>query len=322
MSIGSITSTSPLSTASAVQRSQGMSVGGQTFSDEQIKQFIQANQGNPQTLAQQASSMGLNADQIQQALSVGGIDIEVNDISNLAAQYGYDLNAKDHSQIVAPQTTSVVDKNTSAWSPTQNRWITPTEVKAFINTNPSDAQIFQQASKLGLSCRDLNTMLWGQGYTGQALGQHYSRLSSNLFLGGLGYSTVDGLDGKIVAGGGHTSVDDPGTGGSHWVAGAPSAKVIGSSGLVDAAGFNGTTNWSVKDGFIGVGTGVAGDSFATTPSTSGAKSTIQTASFASAQSAMNSPAGNGTSSVVIQTAFSYGAAATKTAIGNLLTTEA
>lgn len=324
MSIGSITrtSTSNLSSASAVQRSQGQSVGGQTFSDEQIKLFVRANQGNPQALAQQASSMGLNADQIQQALSVGGIDIEINDIKSLAAQYGYDLNAKENRQAVAPPTITVVDKGTNAWSNTQNRWITPSEVKAFIDTNPSDAQIYKQASTLGLTGQDLNTMLRGQGYTGQALGQHYSRLSANLFLGGLGYSTADGIDGKIVAGGGHTSVDDPGTGGSHWVAGAPSATVIGSTDLVAAAGFNGTTNWSVKDGFIGTGTGVAGDNFGKPPSASATKSTIQTASLANDQSAVNSATANGTSSATMQTALSYGTTSAKAAIGNLLTTEA
>ncbi|MEK7661196.1 MAG: hypothetical protein AAB680_04065, partial [Pseudomonadota bacterium] len=84
-------------------------------------------------------------------------------ISNYAAQIGYDFDAKGGTLQVAAQNSSVLDKGTNAWSPTQNRWIGPSEVRAFLATNPSDRQIFQQASTLGLSTQDLNIALRGQG---------------------------------------------------------------------------------------------------------------------------------------------------------------
>lgn len=287
MSIGSITGTPYANSSSPVQRTQGISANGQTFSDEQIKQFVQANQDNPQALALQASSMGLNADQIQQALSIGGINVGVNDINNIAAQYGYDFNSKDHSLAVAPQNSTSTDRGTNVWSPMQSRWIAPSEVKAFIDTNPSDRQIFEQASKLGLTLQDLNTALKAQGYTGQALGQHYNGLAFNLFSGGLGYSALDSghgvHDGRIVAGGGHR---DPG-GSQPYIEGQPGAA-FGSSGLV-GQDYNGTTNWSVKDAYIGSGTGIAGDGFAGSE-----KTTVQTARDVTSQYTSNSTAVNST----------------------------
>lgn len=305
MSIGSITSIPNTSSPSAVQRTTSISSNGKTFGDEQVKQFVQSNQDNPKALAQEAAELGLSAEQIQLALSIGGIKTELSDITNYAEQNGYEFNAKDRGLAVAPQASSSVDNTKSAWSPTQSRWITPSEVKAFIDTNPSDRQIFQQASKLGLTLQDLNTALKAQGYTGQALGQHYNGLANNLFSGGLGYSALDSghgvHDGQIVMGGGHREVANE-NGGIRYIAGQPGAS-FGSNGLV-GPDYNGTTNWSVKDGYIGSGTGVAGDGFA-----GSAKTTVQTARKVTSQYALNSTPNSGVASADL-------------AIGNLLSTEA
>lgn len=148
------------------------------------------------------------------------------------------------------------------WSPVENRWIGTDEVAAFIGTNPSDRQIFSQAARLGLTLLDLNTALYGQGYTGQALGQHYSMLEANAFTGGLGYSALDvngASSGRIVVGGGHHSVDTA-DGGSYWAKGA-GGPAFGFDNGIEGPNYNGTSNWSVKDGYIGRGTGVAGDGF-------------------------------------------------------------
>jgi hypothetical protein len=307
MSIGSITSTPYVNSSSTGPRTPGITVNGQTFGDEQIKQFVQANQGNSQVLAQQASAMGLSAEQIQQALSIGGMDIEIAEIRNYALQNGYEFDAKAHGLAVAPLNSASIDTSKNAWSPTQNRWITPTEVKAFLDTNPSDRQILQKSSDLGLDSQDLGVMLHGQGYTGIALGQHYNRLRYNLYSGGLGYSTDNGngsFEGKIVAGGGHREV--PGKPNLVGVAG----NAFGSTGIV-GQDYNGTNNWSVKDGVIGQGTGIAGDGFGKTTVALNTKSTIQTASPADM-------------AVLAQTknAMAYSASSANEVVGNLLATEA
>lgn len=254
MSIGGLTSAPFVNSLRVTQRTQGNSLDGHCYSDEQIRQFVQSNQDDPKALVLQASSMGLNSDQVQHALNIGGINIDIEDINICAMQQGYDINAKGRAMGVTSQDSSAVDKGTNAWSPTQNRWITPSEVNSFLDTNPSDRQIFEHACALGLTAQDLNTALRGQGYTGQALGQHYNRLTSNLYTGGLGYSTdTNGtFDGRIVVGGGHTSVEDK-NGGSYWLAGKSSPIVFGPNGI-EAGDNYGTNNWSVKNGYIGAGT--------------------------------------------------------------------
>lgn len=253
MSIGSIQSTTSAIPTQLASRPSVISGNGQTYNDEQVKQFVQANQGNTQALAQQAKEMGLNVDQIHEALAIGGLDVGIDVIRSYAQQNGYAIDAKDQKLAEPDQNSASIDKWTNAWSPTQNRWITPSEVKAFLDTNPSDKKIFEKASALGLSTQDLNTALRGQGYTGQALGQHYNRLTSNLYTGALGYSTDSNgtFDGKIVVGGGHTSVDSGrGDGSTVWLAGQASSIAFSSNGI-EGAGYNGTNNWTVKDGYIG-----------------------------------------------------------------------
>lgn len=126
------------------------------------------------------------------------------------------------------------------WSPTQNRWIAPDEVKQFLSSNPNQQQILSTASNLGLTSQDLNTALKGQGYSGQELGQKYGTLTNNLWTGGLGYSAQDtgghnAFDGKIVAGGGHYE-STPGVNGGSWINGAPSNITFGDNGAIAGGG--------------------------------------------------------------------------------------
>lgn len=126
----------------------------------------------------------------------------------------------------APQPNSI-------WAPTKGKWIEPAEVKQYLATNPTDRDILAKAAELGLSEQDLNTALRGQGYSGVALGQHFNRLSFNLYNGGLGYSAVNAgfFAEKIVSGGGH-SLQDNGNGGLSWKYGTASATVFTTVGLV------------------------------------------------------------------------------------------
>lgn len=136
----------------------------------------------------------------------------------------------------------------SIWAPTKERWIEPAEVKQYLATNPTDRDILAKAADLGLAVQDLNTALRGQGFTGVALGQHFNRLSFNLYNGGLGYSAVDDgfFAGKIVTGGGH-SLQDNGNGGLSWKYGTASAAVFTTAGLVVDANIPQEVGWNEND---------------------------------------------------------------------------
>ena len=140
------------------------------------------------------------------------------------------------------------------WSSTENRWIEPSEVTKYIGTNPTQQDILKTSEALGLTREDINTAIHGQGYTGQAAGQHFAIIDDNLFSGGLGYSSDS--RGNIVRGGGHQTYEDPNTGGSYYIRGKPGA-VFGfeGNGIQPAGSNGGTSNWSEKQGFIGTGVG-------------------------------------------------------------------
>ena len=56
-----------------------MNLGGQEYTPEQISQWLQGK--SQAEIAQQAASMGLNAGEIQSALSAGGQNYTANDIN-------------------------------------------------------------------------------------------------------------------------------------------------------------------------------------------------------------------------------------------------
>lgn len=95
--------------------------------------------------------------------------------------------------------------NACYWSPTQSRSITPDELKSFAASSPSDAQIFQKASELGLNLDDVHSMMkslampTADSYYGSA----FNRLNTSLSQSREGFST-DSL-GHIVANGGGLS---------------------------------------------------------------------------------------------------------------------
>lgn len=156
---------------------------------------------------------------------------------------GFDFTTKAPSHIAGaagayqPDWADNYNKG-NVWSPVQNRWVDTNEIKQFLGTNPNTQQVLKAGYDLGLTGQDLNTALKGQGYTGQALGQHYNDLDFNLYGGGLGYS-LD-ANGKIVQGGGNKEVTTPG-GAAYNIRGVP-GQVI-----------DGANNWSEKSGYIGAG---------------------------------------------------------------------
>lgn len=233
------------------------------FTDADIEAFIQSNLNTPETIAKQAEAMSLSLVEMQHALDLGGITATLSTVQAYASKFGYD--AKVSPESIAPSNSSSGLDRSGIWSPVESRRISPSEVQSFLSTNPSDRQILQKAAELGLTQQDLNTALKGQGYTEQALGQVYNRLSNNLWTGGLGYSAQDtdghgAFDGRIVAGNGHY---EGGPDGKSWVYGHASPISFGSIGIMGPDN-NSTNNWTIKSGYIGNGVGTAGDHFAGT----------------------------------------------------------
>lgn len=227
-----------------------MAIGN--YTDQQVKDWMTGK--SEAEVAQQAVSMGLNADQIAQAYQLSGKNYT-------AADNGYSFNPstgaaqKAYNPMTDPNRAGqgYGTDGKDVWSPTQNRWITTDEVAKFIATNPNNQQVLQQAQALGLTGQDLNTALKGQGYTGQALGQHYNALAFNLAGGGLGYSAQDSghgaKDGRIVQGGGDGS--DVIDGANNWTekSGYIGAGSIGSSGTPVAGYKSYNGGYSVNGSF-------------------------------------------------------------------------
>ena len=142
-------------------------------------------------------SLGLNAAQLVQ-FQATGMGMDMNKISahvletmyvDAANRLGTDIGGGPHGGW------------TAYFSPTQGRTVTKSEMQAFFATNPSQSQIFQKASELGLGVSAVNNMMVGLGLTNaQDMYSAHAQMDMALFRGDAGYS----LDqyGHIVAGGG------------------------------------------------------------------------------------------------------------------------
>lgn len=109
---------------------------------------------------------------------------------------------------------------TSYFSPTLGRAINKGEMQTFFAGKPTQSQIFQKASELGLGVSAVNNMMIGLGITKAAdMNSAYAQMDFSLFQGKDNYS----LDqyGHIVAGGGKVYVSDPNGGAGSWQPRAP-----------------------------------------------------------------------------------------------------
>lgn len=175
-----------------------------------IKAFYASHPTEAQ-VTEKVKSLGLNASQMVQ-FQATGIGMNMNKISahvletmyvDAANRLGTDIGGGKNGGW------------TSYFSPTLGRAVTKTEIQNFFAGNPSQSQIFQKASELGLGVAAVNNMMVGIGVTSaQDGGKAHGKMDMSLYLGTDGYS----LDqyGHIVAGGGHISVDNADGVSSHW----------------------------------------------------------------------------------------------------------
>lgn len=176
---------------------------------QDIKSFYATNPSETQVTAK-VKSLGLNAAQMVQFQATGtGLDMKQISAPVLETMYvdaanrlGTDIGGGTHGGW------------TSYFSPTLGRAINKSEMRTFFAGNPSQSQIFQKASELGLGVSAVNNMMIGLGVTkAENMNSAYNQMDMSLYQGKDNYS----LDtyGHIVAGGGHTWVGTDDSNG-HW----------------------------------------------------------------------------------------------------------
>lgn len=189
---------------------------------QDIKSFYATNPSDMQVTAK-VKALGLNAAQMVQFQATGtGLDMQKVSAPVLETMYvdaanrlGTDIGGGTHGGW------------TSYFSPTLGRAINKSEMQAFFAGNPSQSQIFQKASELGLGVAAVNNMMIGLGVTkAENMNSAYNQMDMSLYQGKDNFS----LDpyGHIVAGGGHTWVGSDSSNG-HW-----EPKSTGNGSSVDA----------------------------------------------------------------------------------------
>lgn len=167
---------------------------------QDIRSFYATKPDDAQITAK-VKSLGLNAAQMVQFQAIG-IGMNMSQISapvletmyvDAANRLGTDIGGGTHGGW------------TSYFSPTLGRAINKSEMQSFFAGDPSQSQIFQKASELGLGVSAVNNMMIGLGITKpEDMNKTYRQMDFSLYQGKDGFS----LDqyGHVVAGGGHTWV--------------------------------------------------------------------------------------------------------------------
>jgi hypothetical protein len=174
-----------------------------------IKAFYATNPSEKQIVAK-AKELGLTPAQMVQA-EVTGEGMNMGQVSAAVIETMY---------VKAANSLGVDIGSQAAWnsyfSPTLGRAVSSSEMKSFLASNPSQTQIFQKASDLGIGVGALTNMMNGLGVpqTDATYGSLNNKMQTSLFQGRDAFS----LDqyGHIVAGGGHqllTAADGSGS----WV---------------------------------------------------------------------------------------------------------
>lgn len=185
-----------------------------------IKAFYASHPTDAQ-VTEKVKSLGLNAAQMVQ-FQATGTGLNMKQISapvletmfvDAANRLGTDIGGGKHGGW------------TSYFSPTLGRAINKSEMQTFFAGKPTQSQIFQKASELGLGVSAVNNMMIGLGITKpEDMNSAYAQMDFSLFQGKDNYS----LDqyGHIVPGGGKEYVTN-GSAGS-W---QPRSSGTGDSGV-------------------------------------------------------------------------------------------
>ncbi len=177
---------------------------------QDIRSFFATGPTEDQVTAK-VKALGLNAAQMVQFRATGmGVDVSKISAHVLETMYVDSANRLG---------TDIGGGRNGGWtsyfSPTLGRAINKSEMQTFFAGKPSQSQIFQKASELGLGVSAVNNMMIGLGITrAQDMNSAYAQMDFSLFQGKDNYS----LDqyGHIVPGGGKVFVGNADGSVGYW----------------------------------------------------------------------------------------------------------
>lgn len=183
-----------------------------------IKAFFATGPSDAQQTAM-AKQLGLTPAQLVQA-QVTGSGAVMGEMHANVLESMYVAAAKNLGVDIGGRSEGMGGANggwTSYFSPTLGRAIGSDEIQQFMGSNPTQAQIFQKASQLGVGMSAINNMLAGQGkpMTDPMAGSSFNRMAMSLYQGTDGFSTDQ--TGHIVANGGKTYGANPDGSGNSWM---------------------------------------------------------------------------------------------------------
>lgn len=114
-----------------------ITANGQTYSDDQIKNFFASAPTND-AIAKQASALGLTADQVSQAAQIAGKNWTTGDVTSWAGSNGYNFGGVNGAaQVSTPQNNGGINVGGKYYSPQQ--------IKDFYAGGGNDNQFAQMA---------------------------------------------------------------------------------------------------------------------------------------------------------------------------------
>lgn len=203
--------------------------GGFTIPVSVVKKFFATNP-SPAEILKQAAALGVSAPELAHAMNIVGYggakpadsnswaqtrELE-NKFLDKINQWTKDSGGSlDKSSRIQMPGVATVDTTKNVMS--VKGLITPSIVKSFLDTQPTDQQFFSKMAELGLRQKDVGTLLNGQGLLfkdgdwRQALlndnkyGSILNRLNNELYQGTTGYGVTNTYDvnALIVKGTGH-----------------------------------------------------------------------------------------------------------------------
>lgn len=114
-----------------------MNIGGQTYSDEDIRNFFATTDNAG--IAAQAASFGMNADQIAQAANIAGLNWSTADVTSASQGLGYDFGGANGA---AQQATAA---SSPGGAQVGSNYYTGQQVRDFYANGGNDNQFAQQA---------------------------------------------------------------------------------------------------------------------------------------------------------------------------------
>ena len=157
---------------------------GQSFSDDQIQQFMATNPSN-EAIAAAAKQYGLNANQVAQAANIGGKNWSADDVTKAAGGLGYNFNGPNGSAQSNPQPAAAATP-TAASGPSMTmggQTYTQQQIRDYVNGGGDVNQFIQQHGVTDpTQVHDLYTQasaLYGPVDPGQATQYYFNQYQKN-----------------------------------------------------------------------------------------------------------------------------------------------